>query len=324
MKAVVFDKHGPPEALEIVDLAEPHPAPGQVRVRVRAVGIQPFDIGVRRGSLDVPVHFPQQLGNEFSGVVDELGDGVGDWSEGAAVLGWANMASLAEYVVTGRDAIVRKPADMPWEVAGGLGASGQTAYTALRELNVRSGDTVLIHAAAGGVGTVAVQLARAWGAVVIGTASAANHAYVASLGATPVAYGDGLVERVRAAALNGVQAALDAHGGQALRDSITLVRDKNRIATLVDHDLAGELGVRGVRAQRRAAQLSELVTLYQKGALRILIRATFPLEKIVDAHRAVETGHGRGKVVVVLEGGRLAEAASALAPLRTARTKPPA
>jgi len=109
-----------------------------------------------------------------------------------------------------------------------------------------------------------------------------------------------------------------------LRDSITLVRDKNRIATLVDHDLAGELGVRGVRAQRRAAQLSELVTLYQKGALRILIRATFPLEKIVDAHRAVETGHGRGKVVVVLEGGRLAEAASALAPLRTARTKPPA
>ncbi|MQA88114.1 MAG: zinc-binding dehydrogenase [Streptosporangiales bacterium] len=302
MKAVVFGRHGPPEVLEIVDLEEPLPGPGQVRVRVRAAGIQPFDVGVRRGSLSFPVSFPQRLGNEFSGVVDRVGEGVGEWSEGDEVLGWAFMASLAEYAVAGVDALVRKPAGMPWDVAGAMSSSGHTAYTALRELGVGSGDTLLVHAAAGGVGTVAVQLARAWGAEVIGTASEANHEYLAGLGATPVAYGDGLVERVRAAAPGGVDAALDAVGGQALRESLALVWDRDRIATLVDHDLADELGVRGVRARRSLEQLEELVALYEKGALRIAIRATFPLEGIVDAHRLVETGHGRGKVVVTLGG----------------------
>lgn len=160
MKAVVFERHGSPEVLEIVDLEEPHPGPGQVRVRVRAAGIQPFDTGVRQGSLEVPVRFPQQLGNEFSGVVDQVGVGVGEWSEGDEVLGWAHMASLAECTVAGADAVVRKPLEMPWEVAGGLGASGQTALTALRELQVGAGDMLLVHAAAGGTGAVAVQLAR--------------------------------------------------------------------------------------------------------------------------------------------------------------------
>ncbi len=300
MKAIVFDRYGPPEVLRLADIEEPRPGSGQVRVRVRAVGIQPFDTLVRQGRMDVPVRFPQRLGNEFSGVVDRVGDGVREWSAGEEVLGWAFMASLGEYAVAGADALVRKPAGMPWEVAGGLSSSGQTAYTALRELGVGAGETVLVHAAAGGAGTAAVQLARAWGAEVIGTASEANHAYLASLGATPVTYGDGLVERVRAAAPGGVHAALDAIGGQALRDSLDLVRDRNRIATLADHALAEELGVRGVRARLSAEQLNELVGLYQKGTLRVPIRATFPLERTADAHREVETGHGRGKVVVTL------------------------
>jgi NADPH:quinone reductase-like Zn-dependent oxidoreductase len=279
MKAVVFEKHGPPEVLKIIDLEKPRPGPVQVRVRVRAAGIQPFDTGVRQGSLSYPVNFPQQLGNEFSGVVDQVGEDVSEWSEGDEVLGWALMASLAEYVVAGADAIVHKPADMPWEVAGGLSSSGQTAYTALRELKVSSDETVLIHAAAGGVGTVAVQLARAWGAEVIGTPREANHEYLTSLGAIPVAYGTGLIKRVRAAAPAGMHAALDAIGGQALRDSLALVRDKNRIVIIVDHEVADKLGVRGVRARRSVNQLKELVTLYQKGALHILIRARFPLEE---------------------------------------------
>ncbi|AYY13223.1 NADP-dependent oxidoreductase [Actinobacteria bacterium YIM 96077] len=301
MKAVVFDRHGTPDELHLADMERPHPGPGEVRVRVRAAGIQPFDVGVRGGSLPFPVTFPQQLGNEFSGVVDRVGDDAGEWAAGDEVLGWAFMRSLAEYVVTGADSIVSKPPDMPWDVAGGLSSSGATAYTALRVLDIRPRDTLLVHAAAGGTGTIATQLARAWGASVIGTASEANHAYLAQLGATPVSYGDGLVERVRAVAPDGVDAALDAVGGQALHDSVDLVRDKNRIATLVDHELADELGVVGVRAQRVPEQLGDLVSLYQRGALRMPIRERFPLAAIADAHRLVETGHGRGKVVVTLD-----------------------
>ncbi|MEO3827695.1 NADP-dependent oxidoreductase [Actinomadura sp. B10D3] len=301
---MVFGGFGPPEVLDIVELAVPDPGPGQVRVRVLAGGVQPFDTAVRRGVMGVPVSFPQQIGNEFAGVVDQVGAGVDAWSEGDEVFGWSHMSSLAEYAVAGVDAIVGKPAGMPWEVAGCLSASGQTALTALRELGVGSGDTVLVHAAAGGAGTMAVQIARAYGAEVIGTAGEANHEYLIELGATPITYGDGLVDRVRAAAPNGVDAVLDAVGGQALRDSLALVRDRSRIGTLVDHDLAVELGVRGIRARRAAEQLQQLVTLYDRGMLRVHIRATYPLEAVADAHREVETGHGRGKVVVTLDGGR--------------------
>lgn len=301
MRAAVFDTHGPAEVLHVVDLPAPHPGPGQVRVRVHAGGIQPFDTLVRRGSLHVPISFPQQLGNEFSGVIDQLGAGVTTWSTGSEVLGWAPMTALADYTVTDADALVTKPANMPWEHAGALGASGQTAATALRDLRIGPGDTVLIHAAAGGAGTAAVQLARAWGAHVIGTASEPNHGYLANLGATPVAYGPGLIGRVRAAAADGVHAALDAVGGQTLRDSLPLVRDKNRIGTLVDHEQAEQLGVRGIRARRSTEQLNELVELHQQGMLRVEIRATYPLDAIADAHRAVETGHGTGKVVVTVD-----------------------
>ncbi|MEO3824737.1 NADP-dependent oxidoreductase [Actinomadura sp. B10D3] len=301
MRAVVFERIGPPRVLDIVDLDRPCPGPGQVLVRVLAAGVQPFDTAVRRGVMGVPVSFPQQIGNEFAGVVDQVGAGVHAWSEGDEVLGWSHMALLTEYAVAGADAIVGKPAGMPWEVAGCLSASGQTALTALRELGVGSGDTVLVHAAAGGAGTMAVQIARAYGAEVIGTAGEANHEYLIELGATPIAYGDGLVDRVRAAAPNGVDAVLDAVGGQALRDSLALARDRSRIGTLVDLDLAVELGVRGIRARRAAEQLQQLVTLYESGMLRVHIRATYPLEAVADAHREVETGHGRGKVVVTFE-----------------------
>ncbi len=187
-------------------------------------------------------------------------------------------------------------------MAGSLSASGQSAYTALHELGVSAGQVVLVHAAAGGVGTVAVQLARAWGARVIGTASEANHDYLRDLGAEPVTYGDGLVDGVRALAPDGVDAVVDGAGGRALRDSIELVADPGRVVTLVDHTLAGELGARGIRAQRSAQRLAELVSLWEKGALRPHVRATYPLNEAVAAHREVERGHGRGKVVVIVDG----------------------
>jgi NADPH:quinone reductase-like Zn-dependent oxidoreductase len=303
MRAVVFDRHGPPDVLRIAELPRPEPGPGQLRVRVHAAGVQPFDTMVRQGRLAAPIRFPQQLGNEFSGVVDRVGAGVRGWPAGIAVLGWAPMASQAEYAIAEATAVVEKPAEMPWDVAGGLGASGQTALTALRELRVTAGEILLVHAAAGGVGTMAVQLARLRGARVIGTASPANHPYLAELGAIPVRHGDGLVERVRSAAPDGVDVVLDAIGGDALLDSLKLVDDPSRIGTLVDHDVAADLGLLGIRAVRSTDQLRELARLWQAGSLRVSIRASFPLDRIIDAHRSVEYGHGRGKVVVTLDEG---------------------
>lgn len=303
MRAVVFDRHGPPEVLRVADLPEPELGPGQVRVRARTVGVQPFDTLVRRGTIDVPVAFPQQLGNEFAGVVDAVGADAGRWRVGDEVLGWAHMASLADRVITDADALVAKPAAMDWDAAGGLGASGQTALSALDDLRVGTGETLLVHAAAGGAGSMSVQIARARGARVIGTASAANHGYLDDLGAEPLDYGDGLVDRVRSLAPDGVDAVLDAVGGRALHDSLDLTPDRERIGTLVEHDLARRLGVRGIRARRSAAQLRELVALFGAGALRVHIRSRYSLEDVVAAHHDVERGHGRGKVVVIVGDG---------------------
>lgn len=301
MRAVTFSSYGPPEVLRLTDVPDPHAAEGQVRVRVRAAGVQPFDTKVRSGQIDIPATFPQMLGNEFAGVVDEVGDGVSGVSVGDEVLGWAFMCCYAECVAVSAKRIVPKPAGVPWEVAGVLSASGQTAYSALQELGIGPGVTVLIHAAAGGVGTFAVQLAREWGATVIGTASERNHGYLRSLGATPVTYGEGMVERVRAVAPGGVDAALDGAGGAALRASVEIVGDRNRIGTLVDPALADELGVRALQGKRSVARLADLVDLYVRGKLRVQIAKTFPLEQAADAHREVEGGHVRGKVVLTVE-----------------------
>lgn len=303
MRAVLCERNGPPEVLRLADLPVPEPGPGQVRVRVRAGGVQPFDVYVRRGDPEFRQPLPHQLGNEFAGVVDRPGPGVSEWAPGDAVLGWAPMTALADFVLADRDAIITKPVTMPFEVAGALSASGQTALAALDRLNVAAGETLLIHAAAGGAGTMAVQIARHRGVRVIGTAGASNQRHLESLGAVPVEYGPGLVDRVRALAPTGVDAALDAIGGQALHDSIELVGDRSRIATLADHALAARLGVHGIRTGRRLERLRVLADLYQRGVLRVTIRARFGIERIADAHRAVEQGHGRGKVVVVMNPG---------------------
>lgn len=217
------------------------------------------------------------------------------------MLGFRLQYTYAEYVVVPADQLVRKPPAMPWEAAGGLSGAGQTALTALEELAVGPGDTLLINGAAGGVGTVAVQAARAKGAAVIGTASPANHAYLRSLGAVPVTYGEGLAERVRALAPDGVDAALDAGGADGLLAAVELVADRNRIATTVAFELTEELGVRWIRSRRSAERLAELVELYTRGQLNIHVRSTFPLSRAAEAHREMETGHGRGKIVLVIE-----------------------
>lgn len=304
MKAIVFNRYGGPEVLQVTEFPTPEAGPGQVRVHIKTAGVQPVDCAVRSGWFagkggSFEETFPQILGNEFAGVIDKTGEGVDQFDEGDEVLGWQTLACYAEYVVVPADQIVHKPDNMPWEVAGGLSGAGQTAHTALEELDVGNGDTVLIHAAAGAVGTVTVQLAQIRGARVIGTACEANHEYLRSLGAVPVIYGVGLADRVKALAPSGVDAALDAAGRGALEASVLLIENRNRIGTLVDFELAPKLGVKSIRSQRSVNRLKELAELYAADGLNIHIRNSYPLEKAADAHREVETGHGRGKVVLL-------------------------
>ncbi|GLH97295.1 oxidoreductase [Phytohabitans aurantiacus] len=288
--------------LQLAEFDTPEAGPGQVRVRVKAAGVQPYDAAVRAGWVPPGKgpELPKVPGNEFAGVVDQVGAGVTSAAPGDEVLGFGQLDAYAEYIVVPADQVTAKPASMPWEVAGGFTAGAQTAHIALQELAVSGGDTLLIHGAAGAVGTVAVQLAVAWGATVIGTAREENHEYLRLLGAIPVAYGEGLLDRVRALAPDGVTVALDGAGGDALAVSLALVADRKRILTLVEHDKASELGIRLTPPLRSQARLAELVDLYARGDLRVHVRATYPLERAADAHREIETGHGRGKLVITL------------------------
>jgi NADPH:quinone reductase-like Zn-dependent oxidoreductase len=302
MRAAVFDRYGPPEVLRVVELPDPEPGPGQVRIRVWAAGVQPFDVGVRRGAMTrIPVRFPQTIGQEYSGVIDRLGAGAAEagFAVGTAVLGSTMLNGTASLVAVPMENVVGKPAELDFATAAGLVAASQTASGALRELRVGAGDVLLVHAAAGSVGTVAVQLARLAGATVIGTASPGNHDYLRRLGAIPVAYGDDLVEAVRATGA-APTAALDAAGGDAIGQSVRLGIEPDRIGTIVDDRAAAAHGARVVRAGRSPERLAEVIALAARGAVTMPIRA-YPLSEVAEAHAAVESRHGRGKVVVVVQ-----------------------
>jgi enoyl reductase len=298
---VVFDDYGPPEVLHPVEVPDPEPGPGEVRIRVRAAGIQPFDCATRRGDYAQynPLKLPALLGNEAAGVVDKAGPGVTGIAVGEEMIAFMTMQGYADTVVVPADQAGPKPAGMSWPEAGVLSASGQTASTALDELRIGPGDTLLIHAAAGGVGSFAVQIARARGARVIGTASERNHDYLRELGAIPVTYGPGLEDRVRDAAPDGVSAVLDAIGGEALDVSVKLMKgDTKRIVTIADWSAPARLGVQRIGTDRSVQRLAELTRLYRQEKLVIPVWRTFPLADAAAAHREVETGHVRGKVAL--------------------------
>lgn len=305
-KIVVFDEFGGPEVLRLVEVPDPVPGTGQVLIRVRSAGVQPVDCATRRGEFAKyrPLPFPIRLGNEVAGVVERVGDGVTDFAAGDEVIAFLTLEGYADAVVVAADQVGRKPEKMSWAEAGVLTASGQTAYTALDELGVGPRDTLLIHAAAGGVGSFAVQLAVARGARVVGTASERNHEYLLSLGAVPVTYGPGLADRVRAAAPQGVTCVLDAIGGDALDASVELLGGTERIVTIADWARSAELGIRRIGTQRSVAKLDELTRLWSAGQLRVEVAETVPLSRAADAHRLVETGHVRGKVALVVDAGR--------------------
>jgi NADPH:quinone reductase-like Zn-dependent oxidoreductase len=299
MRAARFSRFGGPEVLEIVDLPEPHPGPGEVRIAARAAGMSVSDGKKRQGLMDQEL--PQTLGYEAAGVVDELGEGVTDVAVGDRVFGLgADGAAQAELVVLSAYAPI--PPALDFAAAAALPAAAETAMRALDQLGVASGSTLLISGASGSIGSAAVQFAVARGARVIGTAGAANQDYLRSLSAEPVTYGEGLVARVRAIAPGGVDLALDVAGSGVLPELIDLAGGPGNVLTVADFEGAQKYEVRFSRGDsgRALYALGEIGGLIAAGRFAPPILRTFPLAEIAEAHRAGERGHGGGKLVLLV------------------------
>ncbi|MFE0191628.1 NADP-dependent oxidoreductase [Streptomyces sp. NPDC058989] len=294
--------YGGPEVLEVTEVPLPEPGPGQVRVRIHAAGANALDSKKRRGLFapgqEAPAE-PQPLGLEMAGVIDAVGPGVTRWKTGRPVLGrTAQPDAVATHALADVDDIVAKPDVLTFEQAAALPIATETAYRTLRQLGVVAGQTLLVHAAAGGVGLVAVQLARGLGATVIGTAGEANHSFLRELGATPVTYGDGLAERIRAAAPQGIDAVLDASGRGVLPLSVELTGNPEKVVTIADLDAARH-GVRFSREMLPLPQvMDDVMPMIEDGRLRMPLEAVFPLEQAADAYRRLDDGHLRGKIVI--------------------------
>ncbi|MET7453161.1 NADP-dependent oxidoreductase [Streptomyces sp. NPDC005574] len=300
MKAISYEEYGGPEVLRLAEVTEPHAGPGQVRLRIVAAAVNPIDFKIRHGWVQEmmgPVSFPAVPGMEAAGIVDEVGEGVTGVSVGDEVMAWTETGSYAEYALASDFAL--KPAALDWETAAALPVAVETSDRALGELAVGQGDTLLIHGAASVVGSVGVQLAVARGATVIGTASESNHDYLRSLGAIPVVYGDGLADRVRAAAPRGVDAVYDVVGIDALDVSMELRGGTtNRIVTISD-PRAFELGITFSGDNRRfGPELTEYARLAADGRLSVRVDRSFPLADAAQAHELSETGRARGKVLL--------------------------
>jgi NADPH:quinone reductase-like Zn-dependent oxidoreductase len=304
-KAVRFDDYGGIDVLRIEDVPRPVPAEGEVLVQVKAAGINPGEAKIREGLLreQWPATFPSGQGSDLAGVVAETGPGVTGFPAGDEVIGWTdNRASQAEYVLVEAGHLTAKPAGVPWEVAGALFVAGVTAYAAVRAVGLTPGDTVVVAGASGGVGSIAVQLARRAGATVIGLASAPHHAWLAAHGVIPVAYGDGVADRIREAAST-VNALIDTVGG----DYVGLAVDDlgvapARVDTIVRFDLVAKYGIKaeGSAAGSSVAVLAELAGLVAAGELEVPVAATFPLAEVQDAYRRLDQGHVLGKVVLTV------------------------
>ncbi|MBL1090778.1 MULTISPECIES: NADP-dependent oxidoreductase [Streptomyces] len=297
-RAITFSEYGPPEVLQLSEVAAPEPGPGQVRIRVRAASVNPLDIKIRSGLMarTVPARFPVLLGLDAAGVVDAVGEGA-DAAVGDEVLGAAVGGSYGEYALLDRP--VAKPEALSWEVAASLVTVGRTALRVLEQLGVQAGQTLLIHGAGGSVGTVAVQLAVARGVTVVGTAGEHDIERITALGATAVPYGDGWVERVKAVAPRGVDFVFDASGAGVLADSVALTGESAHVITIADMS-AAQHGVRFSAGTTDDGQfLRELVQLAATGKLDIPVWRGYPLDQAATAHADVEARRNQGKVVLL-------------------------
>lgn len=302
-RAVQFERYGDVDVLEIVDVPVPQPATGEVVVAVQAAGTNPGEDSIRSGQLESrwPTTFPSGEGSDLAGVVSQVGIGVTEFSPGDEVMGWSDRrSSHAEYVVVPVGQLIRKPSGLSWEVAGSLYVAGVTAYAAVRAVAAGPGDTVAVSAAAGGVGSIAVQLLKVRGADVIGIASEANHEWLRSLGVTPVAYGDGLADRLRAAAPR-IDAFIDTHGGDYVELAVDLGVAPERIDTIIAFEAAGRFGAKTEGSPHASTPevLAEMAELVASGRIVVPIAATYPLDQVREAYVELMRGHTHGKIVLI-------------------------
>jgi NADPH:quinone reductase len=304
-KAVQFDDYGGVEVLEVRDVPRPEPGPGQVLVAVRAAGINPSEGKMRQGLVReiFPSTFPSGQGSDLAGVVVEIGAGVEDVAEGDEVIGFTdNRASHAEYVLVEAANLTAKPPEVPWEVAGALFVAGATGVATVRAVAPAEGEAVVIAGAGGGVGVFGVQLAVRTGARVIALAAERHHAWLRERGAVPVAYGDGVRERIAAAAgETPVAAFIDLVGGGYVELALALGIARDRIDTIVDFPAIERFGVKGEggAAAASAATLAELAEAVAAGELVVPIQRTYPLDEVRAAFTELEAGHVAGKIVLI-------------------------
>jgi NADPH:quinone reductase-like Zn-dependent oxidoreductase len=305
MKAVRFDEYGGVDVLEVREVDDPVAAAGQVVVAVKAAGINPGEIAIREGALHDrwPATFPSGEGTDFAGVVKEVGHDVSAFAPGDEVLGWTEeRASQAQLVAVPADQLTAKPPSLSWEVAGSLFVVSMAAYASVDAVAPQAGETVVVSAAAGGVGSVAVQLARRTGATVIGLAGEANHDWLRAHDVVPVTYGDGQVERIRAAAGGPVDAFVDTFGGGYVDMAIDeLGVAPDRINTIIDYEAVQRRGIKGqgTHAIATAPLLGEMAALVADGSLEIPIAHTYPLDQVRDAFTELAQRHTRGKIVLI-------------------------
>jgi len=301
MKAVRFDRYGGIEVLQVTEVPMSEPSHGEALVRVKAASINPGEAKIREGLMHAmwPATFPSGEGSDLAGIVTKLGPGVASFTVGDEVIGFTDRrASHAEYVVVEAQNLTIKPAKVPWEVAGSLAIAGSTAYASVRAVSLKKGDTVAVSAAAGGVGSITVQLATRASAAVIGIASPANHQWLAAHGVKPESYGADLADRLRETRID---AFIDTHGGGYVKLAVELGVPRNRIQTVIDFAAVREYGVKaeGSNAARNASVLAELATLIASGELEVPIAATFPLDQVRAAFSLLGQGHIRGKIVLL-------------------------
>ncbi|MER7581147.1 NADP-dependent oxidoreductase [Kitasatospora sp. NPDC097691] len=305
MRAVTYDSYAPDNSrLRYGEVPDPKVGPGQVLIEVRAASVNPVDWKVMAGGLDgmMDTVFPVIPGWDVAGVVTRTGPDTPEFAPGDEVMAYARKdvvqaGTFAEHVAVAAPAVARKPAGLDWAQAAGLPLAGLTALRCLDGLAVGPGDVLLVHGAAGGVGSLAVQLGRDRGARVIGTASERNHAFVRELGAEPVTYGDGLSERVRALAPGGVSAVADFVGGQ-LETTLAVLADGGRHVSIADPTVS-QHGGHWIWVRPDGAKLAELAAAVDRGALTVEVARTFPLDRTGEAFDASRTGHTRGKLVIV-------------------------
>ena len=303
-KAVRFEEYGGIDVLRVVEVDRPVPGQGQVLVRVKAAGINPGEAAIRKGVFAErwPATFPSGQGSDLAGVIEETGEGVRGFAAGDEVIGFTHgRSSQAELVVVDEGDLTRRPAEVSWEAAGGLFVVGTTAYAAVRAVAPAKGDVVVVSGAAGGVGSLAVQLAVRAGATVIGLASEANHGWLKEHGAVPVAYGEGVGDRIKAAAGGRIDAFIDTYGDGYVELALDLGVATDRIDTIIDFAAVEKHGVKGEGNIDAASAdvLAELAGWVADGSLEIPIAGTYPLAEVREAYQELEKRHTRGKIVLL-------------------------